>query len=449
VRLYNYCQIVPGWRTINPSANDNLLVVFYFQGKTKLSFMYIMSAMNCAGWGWWGVQYLEHVADLSLMYGGTVSFVTASGTTWITASGTTWVTAVEFISSSDLNSAPSNLSTVITQLQVWLRMTAVHRAVQNGDEKKVLALLKYGPDLSIRDKTGQTAVQWAVRLNHWSIAMILLAVNSDHSLLVPLDRQFEIPLLYAAEANDVKTVKILLETGANPNFQLRPRQDTPLHAAVRQNRADMVEMLLKAGAHVDPKSYHTGVTPLHCAVESNNEDLANILLEAGSDVFAKDVYRKTAFAIGIKNKRPMSTALLKTFLAAKVNVNEDGLLPLHREIYHESLHPESDIHFKLLVDTGADVTAPDENGYCPIHFAVEGYHATMVQILIAAGANVSARARHGWTPLHHISASPLSGDKRSAYRSCHDINYPYRPRSRLPHFPNREPCCRRTSLGTG
>ena len=121
-------------------------------------------------------------------------------------------------------------------------------------------------------------------------------------------------------ANDVKTVKFMLETGANPSFRLDPRHDTPLHRAVHGNQTRIVGMLLEAGANVDAVSYFSGSTPLHNAMEYKNEEIVRILLEAGSDVSAKDRGGSTAFSLGIKYETTLSAAMLKMFLATNVIV---------------------------------------------------------------------------------------------------------------------------------
>ena len=50
---------------------------------------------------------------------------------------------------------------------------------------------------------------------------------------------------------------------------------------------------------------------------------------------------------------------------------------------------------------GADVSAKNENGWTPLHFAVCEYygHKEIIELLITKGADVNAKAEGGWTPL--------------------------------------------------
>lgn len=49
--------------------------------------------------------------------------------------------------------------------------------------------------------------------------------------------------------------------------------------------------------------------------------------------------------------------------------------------------------------TGGDPGQPDANGWTPLHFAAQGQHADVANVLIRAGACVDAPDGHGKTPL--------------------------------------------------
>ena len=52
-----------------------------------------------------------------------------------------------------------------------------------------------------------------------------------------------------------------------------------------------------------------------------------------------------------------------------------------------------------LIDTGADVNEPDENGFTPLMIAANGRNPETVKALIKAGANVNSVFKYGETPL--------------------------------------------------
>ncbi len=78
------------------------------------------------------------------------------------------------------------------------------------------------------------------------------------------------------------------------------------------------------------------------------------------------------------------------------------LTPLHQAILRKK--PEI---AALLLESGADVNAPDAANRTPLHMAVERADAPMVQALLARHADTSRRDRTGWTPLHHAAAKNL------------------------------------------
>jgi ankyrin repeat protein len=54
---------------------------------------------------------------------------------------------------------------------------------------------------------------------------------------------------------------------------------------------------------------------------------------------------------------------------------------------------------RRLIAAGADVNAPDSNGFTPLHFAAQEYALSVADALLHAGAVVDAQDVHGNTPL--------------------------------------------------
>jgi ankyrin repeat protein len=118
-------------------------------------------------------------------------------------------------------------------------------AAQNGDLKKVAALLHDNPKLvSSKSGFGETPLHMAAGNGHTDIVTLLLANKADIN----------------AKSDD---------DGA-----------TPLHWAVEDGNKNMVLLLLSKGADINAKA-NDGVTPLQEAEIKGHKDVADILRQHG------------------------------------------------------------------------------------------------------------------------------------------------------------------------
>ncbi len=54
---------------------------------------------------------------------------------------------------------------------------------------------------------------------------------------------------------------------------------------------------------------------------------------------------------------------------------------------------------QLLIKSKADLSAQDNRGWTPLHFAAQNHSVDVVQLLLGAGASVDAEDAYGNTPL--------------------------------------------------
>ena len=81
----------------------------------------------------------------------------------------------------------------------------------------------------------------------------------------PEEDELKYPLLYAAGEGDAERVRELLAQGADPNKELSPHGETPLHTAAIKGDPTVTSLLLNAGAVVDARTPPGGgisMTPL-------------------------------------------------------------------------------------------------------------------------------------------------------------------------------------------
>jgi uncharacterized protein len=108
------------------------------------------------------------------------------------------------------------------------------------------------------------------------------------------------PLGLAVINRDLDIVKILLESGANPNHG---GIDTfPLHDAVALGESEIMKILIDEGAEKNSVN-HAGFTPLMIAANQGSLVSAMILVEAGVCISLVNYERQeTALNIAIKQK---------------------------------------------------------------------------------------------------------------------------------------------------
>ncbi len=288
-----------------------------------------------------------------------------------------------------------------------------YRAVRDNDLKTLRALVKTG-DTNVRDKRGSTPLMYAAAAGSLDTMRILLAAGADVNARNAFDAT---ALMWGI--GDADKVRVLIEKGADVNARSRSGrtplllaasqagasatvqlliskgadpaardnfQRTALHAATQANDLEMVTLLVRKGADVNARSA-TGNTPLMNAAEEGNYEMVTLLLERGADVNA--VSEKQSGPV-VKNG-PLALGLFTPLILASP--------------YGE---PQT---VKALLDHGAKVNAQDVRGMTPLMLAVasDRADARVVRLLLERGADPGIRSATGetagdWARKYHSPA---------------------------------------------
>jgi ankyrin repeat protein len=296
--------------------------------------------------------------------------------------------------------------------------TALHEAARSGRADVVELLLEHGSDINATELEGDTPLHTAVKWGgHEDVVKVLIAHKANVNAG---DKDGMTPLCDAAGEGYTNIIMLLLTNGANVNARDK-YGNCPLSSAIMNNRYGIVPLLLSNGA--DPTIADlSGDTMLDRAALQDSPALAEMLLpyfqvtnyfkyvskgfscafafghmdvavpiEVGALRFETNSIHDAAFKGNVDDVRARLKAqpdLLNTddFLA---------LSPLHRAVQGGQA-----AMVQLLLAQGADTASYDENGNTPLHWAVFLGENNIVKILIDGRANVNAKGAQGKSPLH-------------------------------------------------
>ncbi|MCJ1471964.1 hypothetical protein MMC13_000607 [Lambiella insularis] len=233
-------------------------------------------------------------------------------------------------------------------------------------------------------------------------------------------------LIFAAEKNHTEAVRLLLESGVDPNSRSEAYcyigettwakgNATALTVAACAGHTVVVTLLLHKGADLEGRTSFMygestkGGTALYFAVRSGRIDCVRALLESGADIEVRWTWT-------IADVRSEGSILWSAVVASYGNVVklllEKGAnteAPTHVEETGKDTNPccalhiaaESDYELtRLLLDAEANIEIKDSNGWTPLHYAARKGKEDVASLLLERGAFIEAGTIAGYTALH-------------------------------------------------
>lgn len=179
-------------------------------------------------------------------------------------------------------------------------------------------LIEKGVDVNSRDALGSTPLHAAE-----SPTMALLLLESGANPNAVNDSGIT-PLYAAAKRSDLRLATMLLEHGADSNWN-----ENGMLALFEAATLEMAEALVNHGADVNAQNAQ-GLTPLHMAVARCRMDVARFLLEQGAEVNACEKSGgNTALHFAMSLAKPDMAEMLIGHGAHVDSLNKLGMTPLH------------------------------------------------------------------------------------------------------------------------
>jgi hypothetical protein len=165
----------------------------------------------------------------------------------------------------------------------------LHAAAASGNIAEIERLLAAGADREARDGNGRTPLHVAVYRKQRDAARLLLAKGANANAL---DRQRYDVVTIAAVADDVPTLKLVLEGGASAKNVTSPYDGTALIAAAHLGHVEVVQVLIKAGAPLDHVNNLTWTALMESIVLGDggkrHTETLRALVQAGANVNIPD-----------------------------------------------------------------------------------------------------------------------------------------------------------------
>ena len=209
----------------------------------------------------------------------------------------------------------------------------------------------------------------------------------------------------AAKAQDLSSLRILLDSGENANS---PDSDgsIALHWAVHSDSLEMTRLLIRAGSDVNAKNRYE-VAALSLAANNGNPDMVKMLLEAGA--FANTVMAENESVL-MTASRTGVREVVSLLIEAGANVNARESWRGQTALMWAAAEGNLEV-LELLVSEGAEVSARSDKGFTPLLFAAREGETRIVQSLIASGAlaNEALPAREAVVTENGMSSAAQTG----------------------------------------
>lgn len=210
-------------------------------------------------------------------------------------------------------------------------------------------------------------------------------------------------LIYAIEKDDLRKAKELLLAGLCPN-ESTVTGHTALCVAADSGKAAFVKLLLESGANPDKADEKVtmdgGATPLALAASKGHEEAVRLLLEAGAKPSLPSKYKETPLEVAVFGGFP---SIVEGLLAAGAGIDEPTGFDRKTALMVACEHREKAI-FDLLLSHGASLTSQCRKGKTALHYGA-GFpngpagKSHITKVLLAKGASVQAKDKSGETPI--------------------------------------------------
>jgi ankyrin repeat protein len=210
----------------------------------------------------------------------------------------------------------------------------------------------------------------------------------------------------------IEVCKILIASGADVTRRAKTSLATDaLLRSAQEGHDEIVSLLTQHGASPDVRTSR-GANGIWLRLTESNDATASVahLLSCGMSPSAIDSSSgQSSLHLAVQNRQIESARLLIESGADISARDVHGRTPLHFSSFGGSEM------VLALIEKGADIHTRDRMGRTSLHYAARGVNINVINCLVELGSDINAKDASGWSPLMHAcswdeSAADLGGD---------------------------------------
>uniref|UniRef100_A0AAY4D3A9 Ion transport domain-containing protein n=1 Tax=Denticeps clupeoides TaxID=299321 RepID=A0AAY4D3A9_9TELE len=273
------------------------------------------------------------------------------------------------------------------------RDSALHICCRRRDAEMAKVLFEFGVEVDMQNDQGQTPLHIAASEGDEAMLKLLYQWKASPNIADKMDRS---ALHVASEQGHTKVVEVLAEKFKSNVLARTKDGSTLLHIASECGHPETTLAFLKKGVplHMPNKS---GAVCLHAAAKRGHAAVVKALLLKGAHVDATTKDSLTALHVAAQHCKPLVVQMLLGF-GARVQLS--GGKAQETPLHIAARVKEGEKVAEMLLKSGADVNAEQENGETAMHVAARHGNLQMLRVLIEEGGDVTWKSKAGENPVH-------------------------------------------------
>ncbi|GIY84975.1 ankyrin-1 [Caerostris darwini] len=302
----------------------------------------------------------------------------------------------------DNNSLCRELLTALSKEQLKFRTveegnTVMHIATQRKNGELLRLLLNSGGNVDSQNDEGLTPLHMACENGDLEILKVFFQFRANANIT---DNQDRTPLHIAAEKGFSAIVEMLADKFKASIFKRTKDGRTLMHIASESGHQETALVFLKKGVPLH-MSNKTGTKAIHTAAAHGFVEVIRNLLERGENVDATTPENFTALHLAVQANQPEVVEILLGHGAnVQLKAGKNGETALHMAAGVIDGHKCAE----LIIKSGADVNARNEDGETPLHNAARQGQLKTVTQLLEDGAGLDSLSKIGETATHYASS---------------------------------------------